>query len=165
MTTVTVLYPALHSIRAIESEDDKDDKIWLSYWMIFGIFNVLETFFGFIFWIIPYWSWVRLGFFIWLLLPQFNGSLVVYESVFRPLLKANQDLIKHYADLATKSVSNAGETLKSQAASAAADAMKDPSVIAAATTGLAQAQMAAASAATSKTPAEGEVVEADNTTQ
>ena len=67
--TITVLYPAVHSIRAIESPDEDDDKKWLSYWMVFGLLNVLETFFGFIFWIIPYWSWLRMGLFVWLLLP------------------------------------------------------------------------------------------------
>jgi receptor expression-enhancing protein 5/6 len=71
---LTILYPGLHSIRAIESEEKDDDKVWLTYWMIFGLFNVLETFFGFIFYFIPYFDWVRLGFFIWLLAPQFHGA-------------------------------------------------------------------------------------------
>ena len=54
LTTVTVLYPAVHSIRAIESPDDSDDKVWLTYWMVFGMFNVAETFFGFVFYFLPY---------------------------------------------------------------------------------------------------------------
>ena len=69
MTFITVLYPAVHSIRAIESPGEEDDKIWLTYWMIFGVLNVAETFFGFVFWIIPYWGWIRLLLFVWLLLP------------------------------------------------------------------------------------------------
>ena len=85
ITSMTVLYPALHSIRAIESEDEDDDKVWLTYWMVFGVFNVIETFFGFIFWFIPYWGWIRPGFFVWLLLPNFNGAKVIYDSVLRPL--------------------------------------------------------------------------------
>ena len=91
---LTVLYPALHSIRAIESANKKDDKVWLTYWMIFGLFNVVETFFGFIFYFIPYFDWVRLGFFIWLLAPQFNGAQVLYESVLKKLLNENKDLIR-----------------------------------------------------------------------
>ena len=85
ITSVTVLYPALHSIRAIESPDEEDDKVWLTYWMVYGTFNVLETFFGFIFWFIPYWGWIRPGFFVWLLLPNFNGSKTIYDSVLRPI--------------------------------------------------------------------------------
>jgi receptor expression-enhancing protein 5/6 len=93
---VTVLYPAVHSIRAIESEDEDDDKVWLTYWMVFGVFNVIETFFGVIFWFIPYWGWIRPGFFVWLILPQFNGSRVIYESVLQPLLSSQKDLIEKY---------------------------------------------------------------------
>ena len=69
MTCITVLYPAVHSIRAIESPEEDDDKVWLTYWLVFGVLNVLETFFGFIFWFIPYWGWLRLVLFIWLLMP------------------------------------------------------------------------------------------------
>ena len=97
ITTITVLYPALHSIRAIESEDEDDDKVWLTYWMVFGIINVLETFVGFIFYFIPYWGWLRVLFFVWLLLPQFNGSQVIYKTVLRPLLSQNKEWLEKYS--------------------------------------------------------------------
>ena len=93
MTFITVLYPAVFSIRAIESPQVDDDKQWLTYWMVYGVLQVLETFFGFIFWIIPYWDWIKLGFFIWLLLPNFKGAELIYYSVIAPLMKKNQALI------------------------------------------------------------------------
>lgn len=86
VTAVTVLYPAVHSIRAIESPDEEDDKIWLTYWMVFGLFTVAETFLGFVFYFIPYWDWIRLAIFIWLLLPNFNGAKILYDGVIRNLL-------------------------------------------------------------------------------
>lgn len=156
VTVITVLYPALHSIRAIESPDADDDKIWLTYWMVFGVFNVAETFFGFIFWFIPYWGWIRCAGFIWLLLPNFKGSEVVYKSVLKPLLKANKDLIEHYMNKATTAVASAGDQVKAAGTSAVADAMKDPSVIAGATQAFAQAQTMANEAKSE------EPVEADN---
>ena len=107
LTCVTVLYPALHSIRAIESDNDDDDKVWLTYWMVFGVFTVLETFFGFIFWIIPYWGWIRPAFFVWLLLPSFNGSKIIYEKVLSPILKSHKDLVKKYADQFTSNINDA----------------------------------------------------------
>ncbi len=100
MTAITVLYPALHSIRAIESPEGDDDKVWLTYWMVFGVLNVLETFFGFIFWIIPYWDWVRLALFVWLLLPNFNGANVIYQTVVKPVMAKNKDLIHHWIEKA-----------------------------------------------------------------
>lgn len=69
VTFMTVLYPMVHSIRAIESSGKDDDKIWLTYWMTFGLLNVAETFIGFVFYFIPYWDWVRMLLFVWLLLP------------------------------------------------------------------------------------------------
>lgn len=91
---VTVIYPSLHSIRAISSKDDNDDKIWLTYWMIFGFFHIIETFFSFILYFIPYYSWIRIGLFSYLLIPQFNGVEKVYTGVVKKLLDENKELIQ-----------------------------------------------------------------------
>lgn len=92
VTIYTVIHPGLSSIKAIESPSPADDKIWLTYWMIYGFLNVAETFLPFVFYFVPYWTWVRLGFFVWLL--QFNGSQTFYETVLRDLLAKNKDLIQ-----------------------------------------------------------------------
>ena len=126
ITTITVLYPAVHSIRAIESPDEDDDKIWLTYWMIFGLFTVAETFLGFVFYFIPYWDWLRLTLFIWLLLPNFNGSKVLYESVIRKLLTENKDLIEKWINMTT----NYAENMKKDAMDQAAAAASDPNLLA-----------------------------------
>jgi receptor expression-enhancing protein 5/6 len=67
-----VIYPGLKSIRAIETKETGDDKVWLTYWMVFGLLTVAETFFGFIFFFVPYYAWIRVGFFVWLI--EFNGA-------------------------------------------------------------------------------------------
>ena len=77
VTSISVVYPGLLSIRAIESPNKDDDKHWLTYWLVFGLLNVSETFLFFIFYYIPYWNFLRLGFFIWLI--QFNGAKYVYS--------------------------------------------------------------------------------------
>ena len=84
---LTVIYPGLHSIRAIESANKNDDKVWLTYWMVFGFIHVLETFIRFLLDFIPYFEWIRLAFFVWLITPQKNGAQVLYESVLRPALE------------------------------------------------------------------------------
>ena len=93
ITALTILFPALKSIRAIETPDGADDKTWLTYWMVFGCFVVLETFVGFLLEMLPYWDWLRLGFFLWLLVPYFNGAEILYTKVMRPLLSENKDKI------------------------------------------------------------------------
>ena len=121
ITTITVLYPAVHSIRAIETEGKDDDKIWLTYWMVFGLFTTAETFFGFIFYVIPYWDWLRMGFFIWLLLPNFNGAAVLYNGVIKNLLAQNKDLITKWINMTSSVASSAQESAMAQANAAASD--------------------------------------------
>jgi len=94
------LYPAVHSIRALETDDGGiDDKVWLTYWMVFGVFNVAETFFGFIFYFIPYWDWLRLALFVWLLLPNFNGAKIIYEGFISTLIKNNKHIIEKWISM------------------------------------------------------------------
>ena len=83
--------------------------------MVFGILNVLETFFGFIFWIIPYWDWVRMGFFIWLLLPNFNGAKIIYESGIKPFMETNKDIIHEWINKLKNVASDAADEAKKAA--------------------------------------------------
>ena len=107
MTAYTVLYPGILSIRAIESEQKNDDKVWLTYWVMFAFLHVAETFFGFVFYFVPYWTLIRIGLFVYLL--QFNGAETLYNSVVMDVIRKNQTLIKDFiarsqsvADKATK---------------------------------------------------------------
>ena len=69
--TMTVAYPAFKSIQALETaEDEEDDKIWLSYWVIFGVITIVDQFFWWALEFIPFYFWLRLGFFMWLFMPQ-----------------------------------------------------------------------------------------------
>lgn len=53
---IGVAYPAYISMKAVESKDTKDDTKWLTYWVIFAVFSVLEFFSLYITRIIPfYW--------------------------------------------------------------------------------------------------------------
>lgn len=37
-TAIGVLYPAFMSFVALETEDIEDDKLWLTYWVVYGAF-------------------------------------------------------------------------------------------------------------------------------
>ena len=82
MVFITVVYPGAKSIKALETKDTgDDDKHWLTYWCIFGVFTLLDEFAGFLLEYIPFYFYLRLGFFLFLMLPQTNGSKTVYEKV------------------------------------------------------------------------------------
>ena len=76
---LTCVYPMIWSIRAIESQgNEDDDKQWLCFWTVFGLFQTLELFVGFILAFIPYYSIIRLVFFVYLMHPATGGALVLY---------------------------------------------------------------------------------------
>merc|ERR1719331_1424451 len=105
---ITCVYPMLMSIRTIESDDNEETNMWLCFWTVFGIFQTVELFFGFILGFIPYYSIVRIGFFLYLMLPQTQGARTLYTAIFRPLLKKHQDDIKEFIAKVTDKASEVG---------------------------------------------------------
>ena len=94
ITALTVLYPALQSVRAIESKSTDDDKYWLTYWMVFGFLDVSETFLPFVFYFIPYFQYLKFGAFVWMIF--FNGAQTIYESVIKQALNTYRPQINEF---------------------------------------------------------------------
>jgi len=80
-------YPAIASIRAIESrENAEDDKKWLTYWIVFALLVVFEIFAGTLIFLIPFYSVLKCALLVWLMAPGANnGSLFVYQKLIRPI--------------------------------------------------------------------------------
>lgn len=96
-TIVTVVYPAFQSIKALETKgNDDDDKTWLTYWVVFGLSTLLDEFGGIVLSFIPFYFYVKLGFFVWLMAPQTKGAEVLYKNLLKPLLIANKDRIEQF---------------------------------------------------------------------
>ena len=107
------------SIKTIESKSDEETKNWLSFWCIYGIFSIVEMFFGFILAFIPYYSIIRIGFFVFLMAPQTNGAHVFYTSVLAPYMKAHEKEIKAFIEKAQASANELGKEAVSQASAKA----------------------------------------------
>lgn len=118
---ITVLYPAAKSIQALETEETDDDKQWLTYWIIFGIFTLLDDFLGCILNMIPYYFWIKLVFFIYLFAPQTNGSKTIYEKVVKPLLDKYKDKIEQLISEVKSSAGDAANLAKQEALNKARD--------------------------------------------
>lgn len=94
---LSVVYPAYKSIKALQTEDtEDDDKIWLTYWCVFGIFTLLDEFLGFLLSMIPFYYYIKLGFFVWMMHPSTKGATVIYRMILKPLLEKHKDSIEKF---------------------------------------------------------------------
>lgn len=98
---VGTIYPAFWTMKTIETNSN-DDKHWLTYWVCFATFNIIDTFSGFILRFIPFYFILKIIFLIWLFMPNSHGATLVYQLLVVRLFKSFENDI----DNATKSVKN-----------------------------------------------------------
>lgn len=78
--------PAYLSLQALETPSSGDDVQWLTYWTVFGFFNIIETFSDMILYWFPFYYTFKCVFIVWLMLPQTRGAQVVYHKALKPLV-------------------------------------------------------------------------------
>ena len=78
---VGFLIPTYFSMKAIETPEKTDDIQWLTYWVVYACFNVLETFVGVITRFIPFYFAFKLGFLLWLMLPSTQGKKNIHMEI------------------------------------------------------------------------------------
>jgi receptor expression-enhancing protein 5/6 len=87
---VCVLLPAYWSFKAINSRSKEDDTQWLTYWVIYSVFEVANSLFGWALCLVPFGLELKLAFLLWLQLPQFNGATVIYHRLLEPWLSKHE---------------------------------------------------------------------------
>mmetsp|Transcript_41759 Transcript_41759/g.104368 ORF Transcript_41759/g.104368 Transcript_41759/m.104368 type:complete len:129 (-) Transcript_41759:291-677(-) len=77
-----VLYPAVQSYNAIKNtaKDTEEHTQWLTYWVVFSIFSTVEFLLDVIIVWIPLYYEFKLGFVLWMALPQTNGALWIWQQ-------------------------------------------------------------------------------------
>merc|ERR1712136_699314 len=88
------IYPAYASIKAIESKEKDDDTKWLTYWVTYALFSLLEFFSDiFLFWI-PFYNLSKCIMLLWLMYPSgSNGSVMLYYKFIRPFILRHESQI------------------------------------------------------------------------
>ncbi|XP_077295559.1 receptor expression enhancing protein B isoform X2 [Arctopsyche grandis] len=101
--TIGFAYPAYVSIRAIESPQKDDDTKWLTYWVVYAVFSIIEFFSDLLVsWFPLYWL-VKCIFQIWCFIPlDINGSLFIYNKIIRPYYLKHHSKIDELTDTTTK---------------------------------------------------------------
>jgi len=103
-------YPLYASFKAINSENTDDDSQWLTYWVVFALFTVVESFTDlFLYWI-PFYHLMKMAFLVWCYLPHTMGALGIYKRIIEPFLIKHERVFD--ADL--KSISNEIKSIKKE---------------------------------------------------
>lgn len=96
--------PAYLSFRAIESPSTHDDVQWLTYWVVFGFFNFLESFaISVVLYYFPWYFAFKTVFILWLQLPAFRVSVILISNLILHYLQAEAtscDVISACCDFA-----------------------------------------------------------------
>ena len=65
---VGFVFPAIKSIRAMETHNSSEVTQWLVYWVVYAFFSVAEIFVDTIVYWIPFYFRFKLGFLFWAML-------------------------------------------------------------------------------------------------
>lgn len=127
------IYPAYASFKAIETKQKDDDTKWLTYWVVYAVFSLVEYFTDiFLFWIPLYW-FLKCVFLVYLMAPtSWNGSVTIYYKFIRPLALRHEKKIDSGLDRAVDAGRVIFDEAKSTTNEAVSDALKkrlDPSKV------------------------------------
>uniref|UniRef100_A0A452GVM8 Receptor expression-enhancing protein n=1 Tax=Gopherus agassizii TaxID=38772 RepID=A0A452GVM8_9SAUR len=116
------VYPAYVSIKAIESTDKDDDTMWLTYWVVYGVFNVAEFFSDtFLYWF-PFYYAGKCLFLVWCMAPvSWNGSQVLYQKVIRPFFLKHHRIVDSVISDLSGTALDAASTVTREVLSTLAD--------------------------------------------
>jgi len=79
---VGVIYPGYMSLKALRYNENLD--IWLSYWIWYGLFTLIESMTDVLLFWIPLYEFIKMGFYIYLYAPSTKGALFLYRRVLQP---------------------------------------------------------------------------------
>lgn len=92
---VGTIYPGFSTIKIMET-NPKKKKEWLTYWVVFGFFIIIDMFSGLIMKIIPFYFVLKILFLIWMFLPGSSGCYLVYNYVILKLFKSVEDSLDFF---------------------------------------------------------------------
>ncbi|KAF7553726.1 hypothetical protein G7046_g7029 [Stylonectria norvegica] len=102
------LFPIFASYKALKTSDPAELTPWLMYWVVFSICLLAESWVYFIVSWIPFYGYIRLFFFLYLILPQTQGARLIYQEYIHPWLEENETQIDEFISSAHNRITAAG---------------------------------------------------------
>ena len=91
---VGTLYPAFWTIKSLEQNSVEEQKKWLTYWVVFGSFIIVDMSSPVIVKFIPFYFVLKILFLIWLFMPGSSGCTIVYYLVVKKIFRYYEDSIE-----------------------------------------------------------------------
>ncbi|XP_041368099.1 receptor expression-enhancing protein 5-like isoform X2 [Gigantopelta aegis] len=109
------IYPAYASIKAIESREKDDDTKWLTYWVVYSVFSLVEFFADILLFWIPFYWFLKCLFLVWCMAPiTNNGATLMYYRFIRPFILRYETKIDKTIDDAKNAISEVNSVCTSQ---------------------------------------------------
>ncbi|KAL7919332.1 TB2/DP1, HVA22 family domain-containing protein [Trichoderma austrokoningii] len=102
------LFPIFASYKALKTSDPAQLTPWLMYWVVFSCCLLVESWVYFILAWVPFYGYIRLLFFLYLILPQTQGARLLYETYIHPFLRENESQIDEFIASAHERLKAAG---------------------------------------------------------
>jgi receptor expression-enhancing protein 5/6 len=120
---VGFVYPAYASFKAIQTTRKDDDTAWLTYWVSFALFCVLESVVDVVGVHVPGYFVVKFVALIWMAAPQTKGAQVVYDKLISRFLVKHEstidsainnvkDAVRRTADSASDATNHAADAVR-----------------------------------------------------
>lgn len=87
VTLVGTVFPIYWSVKAIESPETDDDKQWLTYWVVYSFWRLLDMYSGIILQYIPHYFIIKIVLLIWMMMPNTQGAAIIYNKVITKVYK------------------------------------------------------------------------------
>ncbi|KAB8069620.1 TB2/DP1, HVA22 family-domain-containing protein [Aspergillus leporis] len=95
-SAITILFPIFASFKALRSSHPSQLAPWLMYWVVLSAILMAESWTVWILGWLPFYSWIRLFFFSYLVLPQTQGAQIVYQTYVDPFLAQHEREIEEF---------------------------------------------------------------------
>ncbi|EGD87843.1 protein yop1 [Trichophyton rubrum D6] len=76
--------PGYYSLNALFTSSTADDTQWLTYWVVFALFSVIESAISASYWF-PFYYLFKFFLVLWMALPQTSGAQIVFHSFIQPV--------------------------------------------------------------------------------
>ncbi|CEP02259.1 Receptor expression-enhancing protein [Plasmodiophora brassicae] len=80
------VYPLYASFTALKSPQKDDDTFWLTYWVVFSFFGVVESFMDLTIGWLPFYHLFKVAILVWSFLPQTRGAQIVFVNFIDPVM-------------------------------------------------------------------------------